>query len=205
MRMRRGRRGAAGLAACVLLLTGCAGQPAALPVIGSPQPTPSATSAASDRGALLAAQWNLTGAPLPDDWPDVPLPSGTEVTSAYAIGTDPQRTWSATFAADEGTALDLATPVVEALRGLDYVPIAEYVGAPSTNTGLFSFAAPTFAVYVVLGEDEGRPNLVITIRGSIDDAAGLPDEPSASASPTAAPTEAPTGGLWGTPTPTRTR
>ena len=40
------------------------------------------------------------------------------------------------------------------------------MGAAETNTGLYSFSAPTFAVYVVLGEDDGQPNLVLTVRGS---------------------------------------
>jgi hypothetical protein len=76
------------------------------------------------------------------------------------------RTWTATFTTDSGTALDMADPIVAALRAREYVPIAEYVGAAETNTGLYSFAAPTFAVYVVLGEDDGQPNLVLTVRGS---------------------------------------
>ena len=46
---------------------------------------------------------------------------------------------------------------------------ADTVGV--TFTGLYSFAAPLFAVYVVLGEDDGRPNLVITVRGSASDPA----------------------------------
>jgi hypothetical protein len=52
------------------------------------------------------------------------------------------------------------------MRERDFIPIAEYVGPAATNTGLYSFAAPSFAVYVVLGEDDGRPNLVITVRGT---------------------------------------
>jgi hypothetical protein len=96
------------------------------------------------------------------------------VVSAYSVGAEPQRTWSATFASDSGTALDLAKPVVSGLRKRGHVPIAEYVGPKETNTGLYSFAAPTFAVYVVLGEDAGRPNIVITIRGTADKDAGLP-------------------------------
>lgn len=165
---------AAAIAAGILLLTACAGQPAAVPTIGSPTPTPSQSSLASDRPAELARTWDLTGAPLPADWPDIPLPKGTEVVTAYAIGNEPRRTWTATFSTDQGTALDLAEPVVEALRERGYIPIAEYVGAAETNTGLYSFAAPTFAVYVVLGEDNDRPNVVITVRGTTDEQAGLP-------------------------------
>lgn len=173
----RGRvRGARVLVAAVVLgvVAACAGQPSALPTIGSPTPSPTASPVTGDRSAQLARQWELTGAPLPADWPDVPLPRGTEVVTAYAIGSEPRRTWTATFAADTGTALDAARPVVQALRKRDYVPIAEYVGDADTNTGLYSFAAPTFAVYIVLGEDAGRPNLIITVRGSTAPDAGLP-------------------------------
>jgi hypothetical protein len=189
-----GRRVAAALALSVTLLgAGCAGQPEPLPTIGSPSPSAAQVSADDDRATELARRWDLTGVPLPADWPDVPLPRGTEVVTAYAIGAEPRRTWTATFAADRGTALDLAEPVVAAVRARQYVPIAEYVGAAETNTGLYSFAAPTFAVYVVLGEDDGRPNVVITVRGSADESAGLtaPTEPTAprgSAQPTATPT-----------------
>lgn len=161
------------------LAGGCGAQPAPVPTIGSPAPTPTPTGLPSDRSAELAEKWDLTGADLPDDWPDVPVPEGTEVITAYAVGAEPRRTWTATFAADRGTALDLAEPVVAELRDRDYVPISEYLGAASTNTGLYSFAAPTFAVYVVLGEDNGRPNLVMTIRGSTDEGAGLPSAGSA--------------------------
>jgi hypothetical protein len=115
---------------------------------------------------VLAEQWDLTGVRLPQDWPDIPLPTGTEVVTAYAIGAEPRRTWTATFAAEEGTALGLAEPITASMLDLGYVPIAQFVGKAETNTGLFSFAAPSHAVYVVLGEDEGRPNLVITVRGS---------------------------------------
>ena len=163
--------GAVAAGAVALLLAGCAGEPAAIPTIGSPAPTPTASSVLTNRGAQLSEKWDLTGADLPDDWPDIPLPQGTEVTTAYAIGSEPRRTWTATFSGDRGTALDLAAPVVKSLRARAYVPIAEYVGAAETNTGLYSFAAPLFAVYVVLGEDDGRPNLVITVRGSASDPA----------------------------------
>lgn len=174
----RGWQRAAGTAAGLGLsigLSACGGQPAALPTIGSPSPSPSAAATDEERAAELAERWDLLGVPLPADWPDVPLPAGTEVVTAYAIGAEPRRTWTATFAADRGTALDLAEPVVAELREREYVPIAEYVGAAATNTGLYSFAAPTFAIYVVLGEDNGRPNLVITVRGSRDESAGLPE------------------------------
>jgi len=201
----------AAVALAVALAGGCGGQPAAIPTIGSPSPTPSLTGLPSDRSAELAEKWDLTGADLPADWPDVPVPEGTEVITAYAVGAEPRRTWTATFAADRGTALDLAEPVVAELRERGYVPISEYTGAASTNTGLFSFAAPTFAVYVVLGEDNGRPNLVMTIRGSTDESAGLPpgattppgaappasedatDEPSTSESPSGSPSASDTG------------
>ncbi len=172
------------LATCALaLVAGCAGPPAQpVPTIGSPSASTAPSATPTQRPDALAAQWDLSGTALPADWPDdVPLPRGTEVVSAYAIGTDPRRTWSATFTTPRGTALDMAEPVVAALRDLDYVPIAEYVGAPETNTGLFSFAAPAFAVYVVLGEDDGQPNVVITVRGSTE-----PTEVS-TASPTSGP------------------
>lgn len=174
-------------AATALLLAGCGGQPTAIPTIGSPSPVATQASTDADRSAELAEEWDLTGVPLPADWPDIPLPRGSEVVTAYAIGAEPRRTWTATFAADRGTALDLAEPVVAALRERDYVPIAEYVGAAATNTGLYSFAAPTFAVYVVLGEDDGRPNVVITVRGSADESAGLPvaTDPGVPRNPTA--------------------
>ncbi len=156
------------LCAALLVLGGCgtAGPPQAVPTIGSPTPTPRQTTAAFDRSRQLAREWGLTGALLPADWPDVPLPEGAEVVTAYAIGSLPRRTWTATFTTDGGTAMDMAKPVVAALRARKYVPIAEYVGAAETNTGLYSFSAPGFAVYVVLGEDDGRPNLVLTVRGA---------------------------------------
>jgi hypothetical protein len=174
------------LCACLLVLGGCAtAEPQARPTIGSPSPTPSASEAGPDRALELAEKWKLTGAPLPEDWPDVPLPKGAEVITAYAIGPLPRRTWTATFTTDSGTALDMAEPIVAALRTREYVPIAEYVGAAETNTGLYSFAAPTFAVYVVLGEDDGQPNLVITVRGSTASGAGEAQRPP---NPAAAPT-----------------
>ncbi|HEX6887558.1 MAG TPA: hypothetical protein VF143_05570, partial [Candidatus Nanopelagicales bacterium] len=112
-----GRAGvAAAIAGLGLLLTGCAGSPEPLPTIGSPTPTPTEIALAAERPALLARRWDLDGAPLPADWPDVPVPKGTEVITAYGIGTEPRRTWTATFSADRGTALDLAEPVVGELR-----------------------------------------------------------------------------------------
>lgn len=180
-------------------LAGCAGSPEPVPTIGSPAPSGSASTKVVDRAAELAEQWQLIGVPLPGDWPDVPLPKGSEVVTAYAIGAEPRRTWTATFTTDRGTALDLAEPVVAELRERGYVPIAEYVAEASTNTGLYSFAAPSFAVYVVLGEDDGRPNVVITVRGSTDPSAGLPSDlatlvPSGTATPAApsAPATTPT-------------
>ncbi len=177
------------LATCALV-AGCATQPEPIvPTIGSPSPSTPPSATATKRPDALAAAWDLTGTTLPSDWPDdVPLPRGTEVVSAYAIGAAPRRTWSATFTTPRGTALDMAEPVVTALQDLEYVPIAEYVGAPETNTGLFSFAAPSFAVYVVLGEDDGQPNVVITVRGSTSPT----DTPSASPTSSGrATTEAP--------------
>ena len=170
-------RAAAMLTCGLLLLAGCTtDEPQARPTIGSPSPTPSAspTSGSESRASQLAKTWELSGADLPTDWPDVPLPKGTEVVTAYAIGAQPRRTWTATFTGESGTALDMAQPVIDALAERGYIPIAEYVGAAQTNTGLFSFAAPTFAVYVVLGDDDGQPNLVLTVRGSTDDTAGAP-------------------------------
>lgn len=164
-----------------VLLAGCAGAPEALPTIGSPTPTPTPSATPKGRADQLAEDWSLHGAALPTDWPDVPLPKGTEVITAYAIGSAPRRTWTATFAGDDGTAQDLAAPVVAELRQRGYVPIAEYVGTPESNTGLYSFAAPSFAVYVVLGEDAGRPNVVITVRGSTgDEGVGATDDPALS-------------------------
>jgi hypothetical protein len=174
------------LSAGLLVLGGCdTAEPQARPTIGSPSPTPTPSASGRDRAQDLAEKWRLTGAPLPEDWPDVPLPKGTEVVTAYAIGALPRRTWTATFTTDSGTALDMAEPIVAALRAREYVPIAEYVGASETNTGLYSFAAPTFAIYVVLGEDDGQPNLVITVRGSTG-AGGT--EALRPPNPTAAPT-----------------
>ena len=197
--------GAVAAGAVALLLAGCAGEPAAIPTIGSPAPTPTASSVLTNRGAQLSEKWDLTGADLPDDWPDIPLPQGTEVTTAYAIGSEPRRTWTATFSGDRGTALDLAAPVVKALRARAYVPIAEYVGAAETNTGLYSFAAPLFAVYVVLGEDDGRPNLVITVRGSASESASAEASPTregTSASPKASGSPRASGGASGAETAT---
>jgi hypothetical protein len=168
----------AGAALAAGALAGCGGEPAPVPTIGSPSPSATAPTETADRAAQLAEEWELTGVPLPADWPDVPVPRGSEVVTAYAIGVEPRRTWTATFTADRGTALDLAEPVVAELRARGYVPIAEYVGEATTNTGLYSFAASSFAVYVVLGEDDGRPNVVITVRGSADPSAGLPTGPA---------------------------
>jgi hypothetical protein len=180
---RRPRTAVAGLVLAGLLVAGCGGEPEPLATIGSPTPTPTQVALAADRPAQLARRFDLTGVPLPADWPDVPVPAGTEVVTAYGIGAEPRRTWTATFLADRGSALDLAEPVVAVLRERGYVPIAEYVGAASTNTGLYSFAAPSFAVYVVLGEDDGRPNLVLTIRG----AAALPGQDGAGVVPMPSP------------------
>jgi hypothetical protein len=182
----RTTRAAITLCAGLMVLGGCeAAEPLARPTIGSPSPTPTPSASGPDRAQELAEKWNLTGAPLPEDWPDVPLPKGAEVVTAYAIGALPRRTWTATFTTDSGTALDMAEPIVAALRTREYVPIAEYVGAAETNTGLYSFAAPTFAVYVVLGEDDGQPNLVITVRGSTGSGGTEALRPP---NPTAAPT-----------------
>lgn len=188
MRVRRYGGGAAALLT-VAVLTGCAGTPAALPTIGAPAPTSSAVASPSNGAESLAQEWDLRGAALPADWPDIPLPAGTDVITAYAIDSEPQRTWTATFASDRGTAIDLAEPVVEELRKRGFAPVAQYVGGAATNTGLYSFAGPGIAVYVVLGEDDGRPNVVITARGS--------SQPSALPTPGWKP-PAPTG----TPTPT---
>jgi hypothetical protein len=191
------------LCAGLLVLGGCgAAEPLPRPTIGSPTPTPTQAEAAADRAQELAEEWELTGAPLPEDWPDVPLPKGAEVVTAYAIGSPPRRTWTATFTTNSGTALDMAEPIVKALRKREYVPIAEYVGAAETNTGLYSFAAPAFAIYVVLGDDDGQPNLVITVRGSTgsdgtDAPGGLPSTPTAtpvaeqSSAPEATPSASP--------------
>ncbi|MGB8019797.1 MAG: hypothetical protein WCF04_01050 [Candidatus Nanopelagicales bacterium] len=182
------------LGAAVLLgLGGCSGEPAALPTIGSPSPSPTPSPTAADRSSRLATQWQLTGVPLPNDWPDVPLPSDTEVVTAYAIGSDLRRTWTATFAGDTQTALQLAEPLVAGLRAKGFTPVAEYVGPAETNTGLYSFATPTMAVYVVLGEDAGRPNLVVTVRGAAQpgpDQSSAP-APSATKPPSSSSTPAP--------------
>jgi hypothetical protein len=192
----RTTRAAITLCAGLMLLGGCnTAEPQGRPTIGSPSPTPTPSTSGRDRAVELAEKWKLTGAPLPEDWPDVPLPKGAEVVTAYAIGALPRRTWTATFTTDSGTALDMADPIVAALRTREYVPIAEYVGAAETNTGLYSFAAPTFAVYVVLGEDDGQPNLVITVRGSTASAGTEVLRPP---NPTAAPT------LPATPSPSAT-
>ena len=176
----------------VAVAGGCSsGQSSAAPTIGSPAPVvESSAPATAPTDSELMATYNLTGVELPADWPDIPLPKGTEVVTAYAIGDPPQRTWSATFTQDTGTALKMAEPVVTALRERGYTPIAAYSGEAQTNTGLFSFAAPTFAVYVVLGEDDGLPNVTITVRGTTDADAGLPtesDRPDASVEPTPEP------------------
>jgi hypothetical protein len=195
----RPSRAALTLCAALLALGACgAAEPLPRPTIGSPTPTPTQSSAAPDRALELASQWQLTGAPLPEDWPEVPLPEGSEVVTAYAIGSPPRRTWTATFTTIGGTALDMAAPIVAELRDREYVPIAEYVGAAETNTGLYSFAAPAFNIYVVLGEDDGQPNLVITVRGSTGpDSAGdaplRPPTPTRVPTPTVTPTESDAG------------
>jgi hypothetical protein len=207
-------RAALVLCAGLLVLGGCtAEEPTARPTIGSPSPTPTQATAAFDRARQLAKQWDLTGAPLPEDWPDVPLPKGAEVVTAYAIGSPPRRTWTATFTTDTGTALDMADPIVAALRKREYVPIAEYVGAAETNTGLYSFAAPAFAIYVVLGEDDGQPNVVLTVRGSTESAGttglggrgaaspGARTSAAPSSSPAATGSSSPSPARAGTPTP----
>jgi hypothetical protein len=176
------------------VVAGCgSGELTAAPTIGSPAPVVESSSPATP-GAVseLARTWNLTGVDLPADWPDIPLPKGTEVVTAYAIGDPPRRTWSATFTKDTGTALQMAGPVVAALQARGYTPIAAYSGEAQTNTGLFSFAAPTFAVYVVLGEDDGLPNVTITVRGTTEEDAGLPAASSSAAatSPGTAPSSA---------------
>lgn len=187
----RPTRAATGLL-LVALAAGCSsGQTSAAPTIGSPAPVVETTALATPTAdSELMAAYDLTGVELPADWPDIPLPKGTEVVTAYAIGDPPQRTWSATFTQDTGTALTMAEPVVETLRERGYTPIAAYSGEAQTNTGLFSFAAPTFAVYVVLGEDDGLPNVTITVRGTTDLDAGLPTEtesPEGSAAPKPGP------------------
>jgi hypothetical protein len=202
----RTTRAALTLCAGLLALGGCsATEPLPRPTIGSPTPTPAEASAGPDRAFELAERWELTGAPLPEDWPDAPLPEGSEVVTAYAIGSLPRRTWTATFTTNGGTALDMAEPIVAELRDREYVPIAEYVGAAETNTGLYSFAAPTFNIYIVLGEDDGQPNLVITVRGSTgpEGAGDAPVRPPASAqAPTAGPTVTPAPSGSGTPSDT---
>ena len=146
----------------------------------------------------MGAHWSTTARRLPD----APPPQGSEVVTAYAIGSLPRRTWTATFTTNAGTALDMAEPIVAELRDREYVPIAEYAGAADTNTGLFSFAVPTFNICVVLGEDDGQPNVVITVRGSTgpEGAGDAPARPPASAqAPTAGPTVTPAPSGAGTP------
>ena len=76
----RPRLAFAGVLLVLAPLSGCAGQPTAIPTIGSPEPVAGVSpSMSSVRSAELARQWKLTGNDLPEDWPDVPLPTGTEV------------------------------------------------------------------------------------------------------------------------------
>ncbi len=159
-------RCAAALTTCSLALAGCSAGGGERPVIGVPAPsvTPTETVEAMATRTALAVQWELTGASLPADWPDLPLPKGARVVTAYGVGTGDERSWTGTFTAESGTAADLARPMVASLRRLDFQTRTQYLGADRTNSGIFSLADDDFEVFIVLGEDGGRPSVAVTVR-----------------------------------------
>lgn len=159
-------------AACFLLTVGaCAGTtPAALPTVGATAGGTSSTSppppTEGGSSAALAAEYGLTGMALPADWPTgVPLPSGTRVVSAFAIGEDPDRTWSASFVGPADTGADkLAKPIVKALKKDGFEPTSEYHDPDDVDSGLYGLAGRDLAVYLVLGETDGHPSIVMSVR-----------------------------------------
>lgn len=222
----RGRRlpqvlGGALLALSASALAGCSGPEAALPVVGAPAPSPTTTvTEAPGRADQLRTQYQLTGIDLPSDWPDVPVPPGTSVSSAYAIDASPRRTWTASFvgSASKGapTAEALASPVIKALEKAGYQPISAFTN-PDEDAGLYGFEGPNYSVYLVLGDLDGQPNIVMTVRQRGSKQAGptssslpsgtlpplatqsAPTGPTAPSSPTVPPASTPTA-----PTPTVT-
>ncbi|MGV1003445.1 MAG: hypothetical protein ACOYEV_01510 [Candidatus Nanopelagicales bacterium] len=164
------------LCGTLLLSTGCASTPLAtpddMPTVGAPQtvtasPTGEPTVAAGS-GARIAEKYNLTGMALPADWPSaVPVPAGTRVVSAFAIGESPQRTWSASFLGSSDTGADkLAKPVVKKLRKAGFAPTSEYHDPQDADSGLYGLSNKKLAVYLVLGETDGHPSIVMTVRQS---------------------------------------
>lgn len=123
-----------------------------------------AGSPTSAQGGRLRAKYQLSGMELPADWPAVPAPRGTRVVSAYGIGEEPNRTWSASFvgAASAG-ANKLAKPVVAALKANGFQPVSEYLDPSDSSSGLYSLRSTQLAVYLVLGELDGHPNIVMTV------------------------------------------
>lgn len=149
----------------LLLLTGCGSAQTDAPVVGSPSPELSSQPPTTPgRPGQLRARWNLTGIDLPSDWPDIPLPKGTQVASAYAVDSPPRRTWTASFIGQDGTALELAKPIIKQLAKLGYVPVSAYSATADADAGLFGFTGDHYSVYLMLGEVDGKPNLLITVR-----------------------------------------
>lgn len=184
----------AGSVLLVLALAGCAGPAAELPVVGAPTPTPTTTvTEAVGRADQLRAQYQLGGIDLPSDWPDVPVPPRTSVSSAYAIDASPRRTWTASFvgSASKGapTAQELAGPVLKALEKAEYQPISAFTD-PDEDAGLYGFEGPNYSVYLVLGDLDGQPNIVMTVRqrGAKDAGGATSALPTATLPPVTTPT-----------------
>lgn len=164
------------------LLAGCGATNVDTPVIGSPSAAPSSGPPTTPgRPGQLRAQWNLSGIDLPGDWPDIALPKDTQVASAYAVGSPPRRTWTASFIGESGTANELAKPIIKQLTKDGYTPVSAYTATADADAGLFGFSGEQYSVYLMLGEVDGRPNLLMTIRqqGSQEGAGSLsPSETS---------------------------
>lgn len=178
-------RSALSVVAACLVLAACSGTAQTPPTIGAPLDSQSATaSAAPGRPDQLRAKWDLTGVDLPNDWPDVPVPKGTTVASAYAVDSAPRRTWTASFLSesDKRTASKMAKPVAAALLDAGYQPVSAYT-PDDPNAGLLSFSGPQYSVYLVLGDRDGHPNVVMTVRQRGADESGTPGLPSSSTLP----------------------
>jgi hypothetical protein len=201
------------LSVATVVLAGCASPAYRPPVIGAPTPS-AATSAtqAPGRSEQLRQTWQLTGVDLPSDWPEVPLPKGSNVASAYAVDSAPRRTWTASFVGKSSstgkpvTALAMSKPVTKALLKAGYQPVSAYSAPGDANAGLFSFAGKDYSVYLVLGDLDGHPNIVMTVRqrdpGGASASATWPT-PSA-ALPSVSPSSVSPSPASATPAPTST-
>lgn len=132
-----------------------ASSPSTLPVT----PTP------SDQPPGLREKYQLSGMELPADWPAVPVPRATRVVSAYGIDVKPNRTWSASFVGATSTSANkLAKPVVKSLKADGFQRVSEYLDPSDSSSGLYSLRSSQLSVYLVLGELDGHPNVVMTVR-----------------------------------------